>query len=289
MRVSRWRIFYFDRKDSHFKIPKFLLPMPIQAVLSVPTVEWLCQSCWWLRLCEFRPRKNLPPGIAEWIVWQPSGCQWQNQRFHALRLTLADRRTGHCQHHRQTQGNPHLHGFKSSHIVVLQLKVATDPGIDAVQRTAFPVQPLPSIGVPRQHRKGAKPVLVDLDAYDTPFCILANTTEPMALLLPGTPLTGAWHRTVKLLRAAFSLQSVIRHLTNLACFQAILWRRRNFKLWISREKSITYVSKKCLGNRIIPVLELSRHLIQQDCSVSSVNNESRTKENRNIDVLEWKE
>ena len=29
----------------------------------------------------------------------------------------------------------------------------------------------------------------------------------MALLTPGTPLTGAGHRTVKLLRAAFFLQS----------------------------------------------------------------------------------
>ena len=29
-------------------------------------------------------------------------------------------------------------------------------------------------------------------------------------------------------------------------FQEILWGKRNFKLWISREKSITYVSKKCL-------------------------------------------
>ena len=143
-------------------------------------------------------------------------CQWHNQRSHALRLTLADRGTGHRQHHRQTQGNPHLHGFKPSHIVVLQLKVATDPGIDALQCTASVVQPLPSIGVPWQRRKGAKLVLVDLDAYDAPFCILANATESMALLTPGTPLTGAGHRTVKLLCAAFSCQPVIRHLSNIS-------------------------------------------------------------------------
>ena len=88
------------------------------------------------------------------------------------------------EHHRQIQGNPHLHGLKSSHIVVLQLKVATDLGIYALQCTVSLVQPLPSIGVLlRQRRKGAKLVLVDLvDAYDAPFCILANTTEPMALL-----------------------------------------------------------------------------------------------------------
>ena len=75
--------------------------------------------------------------------------------------------------------------------MALQLKVATDPGIDTLQCTASVVQPLPSIDVPRQRRKGAKLVLVDLDAYDAPFCILANTTEPMALLSSGTPLTAA--------------------------------------------------------------------------------------------------
>ena len=56
--------------------------MPIKSVLAAPTVEWFCQSYWWLRCCEFKPRKNLPLGIAKWIVWQPSGCQ--------CRCTLAD-------------------------------------------------------------------------------------------------------------------------------------------------------------------------------------------------------
>ncbi len=83
--------------------------------------------------------------------------------------------------------------------MALQLKVATDPGIDALQCTASFVIPLPSIGVLWQCRKGAKLVLVDLDTYDAPFCILANTAEPMALLTPSTHLTGAGHRTVKLL------------------------------------------------------------------------------------------
>ena len=104
--------------------------------------------------------------------------------------------------------------------MALQLKVATDPGIDALQRTASFAMPLPSTGVLWQRRKGAKPVLIDPDPYDAPFCILANAAAPMALLTPGTHFTGVGHRTVKLLRAAFSLQSAIRHLPNLAGLRA---------------------------------------------------------------------
>ena len=78
-------------------------------------------------------RQALPSGLFD----SRQAASGRISDLHALRLTLADRRTGHCQHHRQTQGNPHLHGFKSSHIVVLQLKVATDPGVDALQSISF--------------------------------------------------------------------------------------------------------------------------------------------------------